>query len=63
MDMRIPRLRIQIMLESNPLKSSMLVRRLGLLQRAGVPETWALTFKVTAYLIADCSICNEHIFG
>ena len=36
MDMRIPPLRIKIMLESNPLKSTMLVGRLGVSERGEV---------------------------
>ena len=46
MDMRIPPLKIKIMLDSNPLKSRILVRRLavrtqGVQQRYFLPSVWA----------------------
>ena len=37
MDMRIPPLKIKIMLESNPLKSRILVQRLAVLPRGEIP--------------------------
>ena len=40
MDMRIPPLNIQIALESNPLKSTMLVGRLGVSSAAYVDRVW-----------------------
>ena len=36
LDMRIPPLRIKIMLESNPMKSRMLVQRLAIMGHLGV---------------------------
>ena len=38
MDMRIPPLEIKNVLESDPLKSTMLVGRLGVLTTAGTPQ-------------------------